>query len=290
MKSRSAGKKKFYLKPEKILLIKQALFGIFLFSVLALIITGIWYGTRVANLTISDVKVADGETVRGSLVKEKVNEVLMGNYFHLVPRKFAWFYPEAEILRVVREIPRVKEVEVERLSGTELAVTFSEYFPDALWCGKTNEVCYFVDDAGFAFGKAPGLFGESLIRYYRLGEDPQPQVGLIEEKDFASTKEFTRLLAGEGWFVNKVEVDAVRDVFYLMAGGGEIRAFLQSDPTATFSYFQTLIRSKEFAHLKPGNFQYVDLRFGAKVYVNEELEMEEEAVAEIVEVEDEVSE
>jgi hypothetical protein len=31
-----------------------------------------------------------------------------------------------------------------------------------------------------------------------------------------------------------------------------------------------VISSPDFSHLKPGNFQYIDLRYGNKVFVNEE--------------------
>ena len=33
----------------------------------------------------------------------------------------------------------------------------------------------------------------------------------------------------------------------------------------------TLVGSEEFSHLAPGNFQYLDLRFNTRVFVNEEL-------------------
>jgi hypothetical protein len=37
----------------------------------------------------------------------------------------------------------------------------------------------------------------------------------------------------------------------------------------TLSNLETILASGTFTHLKPGNFQYVDLRFGSKVFVNE---------------------
>ncbi len=274
-KPRQFNKRRFQLEPEKILIIKKVVLGLFLLALVAGIITGIWYGTRVQILTISDIKVTDGETIRASLIKSKAEEALVGDYIHLVPRRFAWFYPEAEILQRVQEIERIKDVSVRRVSGTEIDITFAEYFPDALWCKEGNEGCYFVDKGGFAFGKAPSLLGGSLVRFYKLGEEPKLKTNLMEEADYTNTKELAKLLAQSGWFVTKIEVDAVRDVFYSLAGGGELRASLQSDPTETFSYFESLINSKEFSHLKPGNFQYIDLRFGAKLYVNEEKKLEE---------------
>ncbi len=273
MKPRPFNKKqRFYLEPEKILIIKQVLLGLFLFSAVALILTGVWYGTRLSSLTLSNIHAVDSETIQAETVKAKVEEVLVGDYWHLIPRRFSWFYPEDKILEKLQEIERIRDVKVEKMSGTELAITFSEYLPYALWCNDNNENCYFVDEFGFAFGRAPELTGESLMRYHKLGEEPQLRTSFIGEEDFNKTKEFSHLLATRDWYVTEIEVDTVRDVFYSLSDGGEIRATLEADSRETFNYLVTLHQSEEFAHLAPGNFQYVDLRFGAKVYVNEETE------------------
>jgi cell division septal protein FtsQ len=273
IKGRQFNKKKFYLEPEKVLIIKQVLLGLFLFSAVALILTGVWYGTRLSSLTLSNIHAVDSETIQVETVKAKVEEVLVGDYWHLIPRRFSWFYPEDKILEKLQEIERIRDVKVEKMSGTELAITFSEYLPYALWCNENDDICYFIDEFGFAFGRAPELTGESLVRYHKLGEDPQLRTSFIGEEDFNKTKEFSHLLATRDWYVTEIEVDTVRDVFYSLSDGGEIRATLEADSRETFNYLVTLHQSEEFAHLAPGNFQYVDLRFGAKVYVNEESEL-----------------
>lgn len=269
----SLQRRRFYLEPEKILIIKQVLLGLFLLTLVSGIIAGVWYGTRVQSLTISKVEAIDGQTIQAETVKAKVDEVLAGDYWHFIPRRFSWFYPEAEVFNKLQEIERIKDVRLEKVSNTELKVTFSEYLPYALWCDESNKHCYFIDDKGFSFGKAPELTGGSLIRYHKLAEEPQLRTDLISSDDFNKIKEFNHLLLSAGWYVVEVEIDTVRDVFYMFGDGSEIRATLEADPGETFTYFDTLKKSEEFAHLKPGNFQYIDLRFGAKVYVNEESDL-----------------
>lgn len=263
-------KRRFYLEPEKILIIKQVLLGLFLLALVSGIITGIWYGTRLSSVTISNIHAVDSQTIQADTIKAKIDEVLVGEYWHLIPRRFAWFYPEDQILQELQKIERIKDVRVEKISNTELAITFSEYLPYALWCNENDDICYFIDELGFAFGKAPDLSGGSLVRYHKLGEDPKLRQSFISEVDFNKTKEFSQYLSTINWYVTEIEVDTVRDVFYSLSEGGEIRGTLESDTKETFNYLLTLHQSEEFTHLKPGNFQYVDLRFGAKLYVNEE--------------------
>ena len=127
MKPRSTRNRRFYLEPEKVMLIKQIFLGIFLLSLVSLILAGIWYGTRLPALTISQINVVDSQTIKAEMVKQEVEKVLSGDYFHFIPRKFSWFYPDEDLLSSVSNIERIKDVKIEKVSNTELNITFSEY-------------------------------------------------------------------------------------------------------------------------------------------------------------------
>lgn len=268
MKYRRSKKKRSYIKPEKVLIIKQIILGVILFSFLALLITGIWYGTRISSLTISMVSVDGSETIPEETVREIVNDNLEGEYWHLIPHRFVWFYPEEKILSQLNQIERIKDVKIESVSGTKLNVAYNEYVPYALWCAKKNDTCYFIDRKGFAFGEAPSLLGGSLIRYFKTDKEPQLRTRFIDD-NFSNTIKFSELVSEVGWYVNEVEIDSVGDVFYVLGGESELYTTLTTDPYETFSYLETLINAKEFSHLEPGNFNYIDLRFGEKLYVKE---------------------
>lgn len=261
--------RKKYLDPAKVLLLKQIGWGVLWLALAALFLTGIWYGTRIDALTLKEVYVVDGETVRAETIKEKVQNELDGEYGHFIPRRFAWFYPQETIIEAVGNIEKIKEVKVERLSGTELSVTFSEYKPEALWCGKAGEECFLVDKNGFAFATAPKLSGEGLLRFQKLGEEPVVKTNLMSGADFAEIKKLVQLLDASDWPVTKVEIDAVGDIFYILAGRSELRTSLRFGSDEIFDNLNSVRESEEFEHLKPGNFYYIDLRFGDKLYINE---------------------
>lgn len=260
---------KKYLDPAKVLLLKQIGWGVLWLSATALFLSGVWYGTRINALTVREVYVVDGETIRAEVIKEKVQSELAGEYGHFIPRRFAWFYPKETIVEAVGNIEKIKEVKVERLSGTELSVTFSEYKPEALWCGKGNEECFLVDKNGFAFATAPKLSGEGLLRFQKLGEEPVIKTNLLDSGDFAEVRRLVQLLDNSDWPVTKVEIDAVGDIFYILAGRSELRTSLRLSGDEIFDNLNSVRESEEFTHLKPGNFYYIDLRFGDKLYINE---------------------
>ncbi len=259
------------LNPATILIIKQSLFGLAIFSVVALLITGIWYGTRLPFLTIATITASGGETINPAVVEEKVNEALSGTYLGLIPKRFSWWFPETAVYSAVGQVARIKDVSVTKVSGQELQITYDEYKPAALWCGENEaaHTCLFLDDAGYAFGAAPTLTGESVIRYQSLGKEPLVGVRPFTEADFAATRHFTDLLTEAGWFVTHIEIDSVRDVFYTLSPSGEIKANLNQSPEFLLAQLTTLRQSPEFTHLTPGVFQYIDVRFSPKLFVNE---------------------
>jgi hypothetical protein len=61
---------------------------------------------------------------------------------------------------------------------------------------------------------------------------------------------------------------------YHIAGGGIIKVTTRMTTAETLSNLKTILDSKEFSHLEPGNFKYIDLRYGNKVFVNEEMDEE----------------
>ncbi|MEZ4195261.1 MAG: hypothetical protein R3B53_02575 [Candidatus Paceibacterota bacterium] len=259
------------VNPATVLLVKQFIMGFLLFCVVGLILTGIWYGTRLETFTISAINVSGGKTISAEIVHSKINDKLSGTYLGIVPKRFSFTYPKEDILESLYELERLKNVQVEMVSNQTMQVTFDEYFPDALWCDKSEKgPCLFLDENGYAFGTAPKLSGHRLLRYYALDTDLKRGVSPFETTDYTSTRDFIKLLSDSDWYVSEVEIDSARDVFYTLADGGEVKATLADEPLQTFKYLKTLLDSDEFKHLAPGNFQYIDLRFGTKVFVNEE--------------------
>ena len=265
-------KRKTPINPATLLLVKQFLFGLALFAVISLIITSLWHLSRLNAFTIDEVQVSGGKTIDTALVKKTVETVLEGTYLGLIPRRFVYFYPEANVLQAVENLDRIKDVSITQPNNKTLNVIYDEYVPEALWCNAEDEEanCLFLDETGYAFGVAPNLVGGSFIRYYLLGSAPEKDTRPFTEADYKATRFFSNSLAETLWYVDTIEIDAVRDVFYTLASGGEIKATLTEDGNKTFSYLSTIRQSEEFAHLVPGGFQYIDLRFGTKVFVNEE--------------------
>ncbi|MFM2381777.1 MAG: hypothetical protein RLZZ76_544 [Candidatus Parcubacteria bacterium] len=251
---------------------RQLIFGVVLVVVIALLITGVWYVTRVSSFLITDIEVVGGVTIPHSVVTEKVESALVGSYLRLIPKRFIPFYPQDAIVAALGEIPRMKQVHVEHVGEQKIAILFDEYVPTALWCeAKESKNCLFIDASGFAFTSAPALEGSAFVRYVDDKRKPELKTVSFDAAFIENTTRFTELLRDSlSLYVTHIEKKDGYDIEYTLAGGGVIKVAERIPSETTFKNLETILDSKEFEHIEPGKFQYIDLRFGDKVFVSEE--------------------
>jgi cell division septal protein FtsQ len=263
-------RRKRQLNPDTVVLLKRIFTGVLAISFVSLLVTAVWYGTRVKILTINAVEVSGGETIKHEDVKTLVQQKLDGVYLGIVPLRFAWFYPYKEIYETLEGVDRIHNVTINRTNGTTLSISFDEYIPNSLWCESVgSDVCLFLDDFGYAFAPAPKLSGGSFLRFVLSGQSIKLNESFASSQIFNELLRLTKLLAEHNWFVSSVELDQVGDVFLHLSDGGELKVTIKRPSEEMVNNLIAVLASPEFAHLKPGNFQYIDLRFGDKVFVKE---------------------
>ncbi|MCA9365372.1 hypothetical protein KC723_00610 [Candidatus Kaiserbacteria bacterium] len=263
------------MNPQTVMFIKQGLFGLALFTFIGFLGLAIWYGTRVEFLTINNIEVVGGESVSHEEVLEKTNQVLEGHYFSIVPYRFSWWYPEKQIASNIKEIERINNIRVEKISPTDLRIIFDEFIPYALWCNENDkEDCLFIDRTGYAFTSAPNLKGEVFVRYYTLARAPL-RTDTVADREVVKTIDWyiDNLKNQLNLYVVSVELDLAGDAFIILSGGGELKVNLSDDKNKIIDNLRVILESADFNHIEPGNFQYIDLRFGNKIFVNEEIEI-----------------
>lgn len=251
----------------------QFLMGFVLFVAVALLITLVWYVTRIPSFQIEHIEVVGGETLPHSIIEEKVQNELSGAYLRIVPHRFTLFYPKEKIVESIMALDRVKNVHVERGEDQTLIVAFDEYVPYALWCAShDSRTCLFMDKTGLAFAEAPFLQGSAFVRYINEGANPQVDATGFDSSFVTDTGSFIEQLETRlALYVTHVFKRSTYDVEYTISGGGVIKVSQSIPMDESFKNLETILFSDAFKHIEPGSFQYIDLRFGEKIFVNEEL-------------------
>ncbi len=257
------------LNPDTVLLIRHIIIGVMVVSFVSLLVLSVWYGTRISAFTIKEISVTGGETIPSETVVSKIDEALTGAYLGLIPKRFTFMYPHEAVASAVDSFERIKSFTLERTDFETLTVTFEEYMPDALWCDDGDTTCVFLDDTGFAFTAAPSLKGGALLRFEKIGMTPVSGVQTFTPDEYQATHELVSLLKERGWFVSRAEIDAAADAYLLLVPSGELKVSLKDEPLTVVDNLMTVLSAPEFLHIEPGNFEYIDLRFGNKVFVKE---------------------
>jgi hypothetical protein len=235
---------------------------------------GIYHITRIDALTIDTITVTGGETISHEEVRARAETILAESYIKIIPKRFTYMYPEEQIVAYVSKIPRIYNVMVERVSNTELSITFDEYMPYALWClyDAPDTPCLFMDDAGYAFAEAPQLHGGALIRYYAESPTQMTQGQAVKTDLITRMQSFIEMVERELEFkIVSVLIKQNGDIECTVGGGGVFLITAQKDMNVTFENLKTVLASDAYAHIEAGNFKYIDVRFDNKVFVNEVL-------------------
>lgn len=256
--------------PAKRMLWRQIGIGTLLTLSVGLLLWGTWHVTRLPGLTIATVDAVGGITIEPDGVVAHVNDELAGTYYRLVPKRFVYLYPHDAIQARLATIPRMQDVQVDR-TGRVLTIRYTEFEPFALWCTDQVEDCVFIDQTGYGFASAPSLRGGAFVRY--LNAEQAPEVGTIGVPDsvLRTATGFIDTAAVSFGFRPFVVWFDDRDIVYRLGGGGEIRTSREDSVAQVLTNVETILDSPEFNHLAPGAFEYIDLRFGNKVFVQEEV-------------------
>jgi len=260
---------------------KQLLAGFALMVCVGLFLYLVWLFTRIESFQIRSITVVGGETIPHALIEEKANVALSGTYFALIPKRFSPLYPRQGIEESIRTIPRIKNIKLERTEDQSLTIVFDEYIPYALWCQEeTSADCLFIDRNGYAFAPAPALEGSAFVRY--ITDEHVPEVGQtgFYAAFVKETETFIALLEEHlSLYVTHVRKVGDYDVEYTISGGGLIKVSQAMPMEKSFENLETILLSDEFKHIAPGSFQYIDLRFGEKIFVNESTEISASSTA-----------
>lgn len=260
---------------------KLAMF-VFLFSVFMLSLSLLSHWDK---LEIQKIEVSGNKIIQTQNIIKVVESELSQRYFFVFSKKNFLIYPKNQIAsRLAEEFQRLTDIKVSLLNINSLEVELSERAGFYTWCGdyppdlETIEEdldCYFVDQVGFVFDEAPYFSGDVYFRFFGGLEVNSKPIGSTISKDI-----FSQLLV----FKSNIEKMSLNPVAVFIKNDGDIEYLLskntkgifpkillnsKNDLGKTTENLQTALGSeplKEELAKNYSNFEYIDLRFGNKVY------------------------
>ncbi len=206
-----------------------------------------------------------------------VEESLGGKYVWLFPKRNGFLYQKDEIIENIQKAyPRVKSVKVYTEAFSTLNVRIEERSLTSLWCSVTQ--CYEVDTNGFIYAELlPDEVVDPLTVTFngleeKVGSNPVGAT-LMEPVVYSEILEVATLMKEAQLPVKVVEFRSKDEVYFWIADtvgtstvSNKRRVIFttRKSYTEAFENLKTALKSDAFS--KGMNFEYIDTRFGNKVF------------------------
>lgn len=259
---------------------------IILFFILFVSIVGATsYFSSHQKIVISNIVVTGNSIIDESKVIASVKDKLSGRYYHLFSRSNFLIYPQNKIYKsLLVEFPRIEELSVKREGFNTLRVSVKERAGSYLYCGVSvpenkediGENCYFVNNDGYIFDKAPYFSGDVYFKYYMgISGDSSNPLGsqMVEVGRFHELVRFMDKVTSLGFKTSYLVVssDGIYSL-YLKSNGESVGPRIifkdDNDLNTIIDNLSTAMGEKEFANeinSKYDTLLYIDLRFKNKV-------------------------
>ena len=145
------------------------------FIFLTTIIFGLSFFSAHRNVTISKITVLGNKIINAEEIESIVYESMNGRYIYLFKKSNIFIYPKRKIIKNINtEFPRIKNIEISSDELTGLSIKIDERVGAYLYCGETmpesgvnlGDDCYFINDEGYNFDRAPFFSGNVYIKFY----------------------------------------------------------------------------------------------------------------------------
>lgn len=171
----------------------------------------------------------------------------------------------------IKEFPQVFSLGVKRdLFSRKVVIEVKERDKKMIWCLIPEsapsiggeEKCFWSDETGFLFGKAPTTEGQ-LVEVIKEKSSRSLNIGdyLLEEKEMENLNKSLKFLGDLNLSSDKIKINEqkFKELTALIKGGSVIYFSLLADPSSSKAAVESLLKSGR-------SIDYLDLRVEGKVY------------------------
>jgi len=261
-------------------------FSILLFILFISIVGSLAYFSSYPRLVFNKINVNGTRIINPSDIESSLQEGMKGKYVYLFTRNNSLIYPKKTIYNnLLAKFPRIETLAIYRDNLNTLHVDITERAGAYLYCGELvpemasdiGENCYFVNNDGYVFDKAPYFSGNLYFKYYMPLPDGSANNPLSKQilppSSFHALARFVDSITDLGFKPNYVVLDK----------DGNATLYLNHAPNATntqiifknnenidtmLANLSASMKKSEFANeinSKYSSLLYIDLRFNNKV-------------------------
>ncbi|MES2224188.1 MAG: hypothetical protein V4469_04625 [Patescibacteria group bacterium] len=261
--------KKWHLKPakEKKEFKIPKRYWIYVVLIIAIFV-GVIHILRLPEYQIRDVDVEGAVITREQDIKDITQEFFGYTYFYIIPQSNIWLYPKEKILERIRALTSVASVSVDLDNNGILHVYLKDKDNKYLICRTSNDECFYMNEEGYIFSKAPAVEGNAFLTFKTDSNDDLLGTYFLTKVKIENILNFISKLKILGLEVDIVDIKNDNEINLTLSGGTIFTVSLEKDLDDTIINIKTLLTSQEFMEKSGGleKIDYIDLRYGKKAF------------------------
>jgi cell division septal protein FtsQ len=239
---------------------------IFSFLFLILLGGGIWFFNS-ENLRIKEIVISGHKYSEKEEIISIAQNILNQNYFFILNKSNLFFYPRNQIITEIKnQNVIIREIKTEIVDWDNLNIEIVEHDPVAFYCISTSD-CYLININGLVFDKEL-IIPENLVQVAGLLNEGENLIGQYYSDYHVLNRivYFFKILKENNFKPLKISSED-NETFSIYLENGPILLIEENlDSEKVITNLKTVIEKDGINQIQFANLEYMDLRFGNKVY------------------------
>lgn len=238
---------------------------IVLFLIIILCIGLFIWGTYQTEVKISRITFFGLHTISEEEIRPAVEAYVAQQAKRVPGRDNQLLFPREYLARdLVTNNPRIERVglALRGMTTPVLSITVVEREPEGVWCSAEAN-CFFLDKKGFVYATTTDKTGFVEFRGGQMSSSTSP-IGTTFVSDFQKIVSMLTSFSQEGYEAKEVEI-VEDELTIFLTRGFVVKTLLSHDAEKTAETLG-LVLGSESLRGKSDALEYVDLRFGNRVY------------------------
>jgi len=270
---------------------RKAVLNKILLSLLGLVVLFFLFSylSRLKNLNIAEIQVIGNEIMDTGEIQATVEGEVAGKFLWLFPKGNILIYPQDSIKKTLLDkFKRIKKIDLSIEDNKTLIINVTERVAKYTWCGteipgvgipqgsptpeSPTEKCFFLDEDGYIFDEAPYFSGEV---YFKFFGQPVSVHNYFPQQNFNQLVSFIDMLVEMKLKPVSLYITLNKDAEIFLSKGNTAKTEpkiifkLDADLENIGSNLKTALNTeplKSDMNKRYSMLEYIDLRFGNKVY------------------------
>ena len=247
----------------------RALMAFAILAALGVAAFGVSWLSYNPRLMVNEIVVSGAEATRPELVRTYVETQLYSGGHSFLSRSNIFLYPRADLERALAQFfPRIKSATVSRagLLAQAITVQVKERESFAQWCSSGADTCYALDSDGFVF--AAGTTTDRFLPPYIFSggiEGASPLGKTYMHGRLSGVLALLEKLSQAGFLPQTIVAENEQDFSVRLKGEFLLRLSYGGDINGVIRNLELVLGSDGLVG-KRSRIEYIDLRFGNRVY------------------------